>query len=243
MTIPLAHLPIAGANNPVVVVKADNIRADLSVEVIPARGADRVELPEPLSEYVIRFKRELEGLVNLGFRVFCEGETDYDALAYVIITNQIMRALLSRLDRGDLEVAYSIDYRLGLLDHVSALRLVDSIVSHYAWRRWEPPVELGGGMTFKVRTIRKVGRLDQPFLDIDREALIHIVGRSAIALARAIASGDVDEAERVVEFVNGLWYSIYGLRVPCGGARSTYVLGLEEVYCVELEFNPKISSF
>lgn len=243
MATPLAHLPVAGANNPVVVVKADNIRSDLSVEVIPARGADRVELPEPLSKYIIGFKKELESMVNLGFRVFCEGKTDYDALAYVNITNQIMRMLLSRLDKDDLEVAYSIDYRLGLLDHVSALRPVDLIASHYAWRRWELPVELGRKMAFRVRTIRKVSRLSQPFLDIDREALVHIVGKSAIALARAIASGDVNETEKVVEFVNGLWYSIYGLRIPCGGVRSTYVLGLEEVYCVEFELNPKISSF
>ncbi|MEM0351446.1 MAG: hypothetical protein QW459_00465 [Sulfolobales archaeon] len=241
MALPLAYLPITKISNPVVIARADGMGLDLRVEITLSKGVDRVELPEPVAKYVIEFKKELERVVNLGFRLVCEGRVDYDALAYVTITNQILRELLSQLREDDYGIAYSIDYRLGLSDHISALRLIDLVNSHYAWRRGEPLVELGDRISFKVRAIRKTGKLGEPFLEVDREALVHVIGKSAIALAKAIVEGDSKMVERVIEFINGLWYSIYGLKAPCGEARSTYVPGLEEVYCVELDFSPKTS--
>ncbi|MEM1930612.1 MAG: hypothetical protein QW780_01270 [Sulfolobales archaeon] len=241
MALPLAYLPVAKISNPIVIARVDGISLDLRVEIIPSKGVDRVEIQEPVAKYVIEFKKELEKTINLGFKLVCEGRTDYDALAYVIITNQILRELLSRLKEEEYAVAYSIDYRLGLPDHISALRLIDLVSSHYAWRRGEPLVELGDRISFKVRAIRKAGKLGEPFLEVDREALVHVIGKSAIALAKAIIEGDIRRVKRIIEFANGLWYSIYGLRAPCGETHSTYVPGLEEVYCVELDFNPRTS--
>ncbi|MEM2207524.1 MAG: hypothetical protein QXG17_02365 [Sulfolobales archaeon] len=241
MALPLVYLPIARINNPVVIARVDGMSLDLRAEIIPFRGVDIVELPEPVAKYVIEFKKELERVVNLSFKLVCKGRTDYDALAYVTITNQILRTLLSHLREDDYEIAYSIDYRLGLLDHVLALRLTDIVNSHYAWRRGEPLVELGDKIAFRVRAIRKVAKPNEPFLEVDREALVHVIGKSAIALAKAIVEGDFRRIRRVMEFINGLWYSIYSLKTPCGEVFSTYIPGLEEVYCVELDFNPKTS--
>ncbi len=215
---------------------------DLDVEAVPSGGADRIELPEPAAEYVASFKEELERTVSMRFRLVCRGRADYDALAYVGATNEILRSLL-RLDRDSLDLAYSIDYRLGLPDHVPALRLTDLIASHYAWRYGEPPVELGESIVLRVRRIATLGDLPQPFLDVSREALVHVAGKSVIALARVFMEGDAEKAEKIIEFVNGLWYSVYGLRVPCGEPPSTYVPGLRGVYCVELGLSPRISSF
>lgn len=243
VAVPLAYLPIAEVTNPVVVVRVSGLSSNISIEVTPSGGVDSIKLPESVAKYVTRFKRELEYLVNMSFRLVCEGRVDYDVLGYVSVTNRVLRELLSHLSIDDLGIAYSIDRRLGLPDHVLGLRPADLVSQHYAWRRGESLVELGESVVFKVKAVRKVCRLSQPFLDVDKEALIHLTGKSAIALARAIADGDVGRVERILEFINGLWYSTYGLKIPCGGAPSIYVPGLEEVYCVEFDVSPKTSSF
>ena len=240
MALPLAYVPIAGANNPVLVARVGGLTLDLDVEVIPFGGEDRIELPEPVAGYVARFKRELEKAVSMRFRLICGGRADYDALAYVRVTNEVVRSLF-RLDADSLGLAYRLDYGLGLADHVPALRPADLVTSHYAWRYGEPLVELGQGTVLWVRRIRALGGLGQPFLEVSREALVHVVGRSAVALARAFAEGNPGRIARILEFVNGLWHSVYGLGVPCGETPSTYVPGLGGVYCVELELSPRTS--
>lgn len=228
-------------SNPVVVAKVSGLSFDVVVEVAPVRGEDAIELPDTVAKYVSEFKRKLESVVNLRFKLICGGRADYDVLTYVAVTNEVLRAFLPRLSEDYLNIAYSIDCELGLLDHVPALRLVSLVGTHYAWRRGEQPVDLGESVEFRVRSMRRISNLPQPFLDVGKNALAHIAGKSSIVLAKAIAEGDTERIRRVVDFVNGLWYSTYGLKVPCGEYLSLYVPGLNEVYCVELDLNPRIS--
>ncbi|MCS7099175.1 MAG: hypothetical protein RMH84_01865 [Sulfolobales archaeon] len=237
--IPLSYVPIPGASNPVVVARVDGLREELYVNVALARGLDRVDLPSAEARLIAEFKKRLEREVGLEFRVVCGGYSDYDALTYVRVTNEALRSLASRLDEDVLQVAYAIDRELELQDYVLALRLVDLLKTHYAWRWGEPPVELEWKLAFRVRAVRRAGSFRTPFLEVDREALVHLAGKSSIYLARAIMNGDVEGVARVVEFVNGLWYSVYGLKTPCGGGLSTYVPGLDGVYCVEVEISPR----
>lgn len=237
--VPLSHIPLPGVSNPIIVVRVEGLVEELAVEVVPARGLDRVVFSATVARLVTEFKKHLEREIGLEFRVICSGISDYDALAYIHTTNEILRTLISRLDEGAIQIAYSIDRELGVQDYVSALRLIDLLDTHYAWRWGEPPVELERKLAFRVRAIRRISEFKTPFLEIDREAIIHIAGKSSIHLARAIMNGDIEEVVKSVEFANGLWHSIYGLKIPCGEGISTYIPGLDGVYCVEMELNPK----
>lgn len=241
MHIPVAHLPIPGVNNPVVMVNVDEIRVDVYVEVVLLGGRDQIEVPGVLGEYLLMFKKSLEKLLARSFSLICYGSSDYDVLAYTVATNKILKELSGSLSEDELRIASSIDLEMGLPGYVSASRYSPVLASHYAWRYGEPLVDLGLETVFKLRSFKAVGELDQPFLDVSKEAISHLAGRSSVLLARAITEGDVGTIRQIVRFVNGLWHSVYGLKVPCGESTSLYVPGLSKVYCAELEVSPRTS--
>lgn len=241
MVLPLAHLPVPGMSNPVIVVKVEGVNINVYADFLPLEAEDRVNLQDIVREHVIRFKRGLEELLSRKFSLVCRGESDYDVLSYVAITNELLKQISGDLSEAELRIASAIDSRLGLPDYVSAVRFASLVPHHYAWRRAEPVVDLGNEIVVKLKSIRWIGKLGQPFLEVSKEALSHLVGRSALVLAKAIREGNVETLRRVLRFVDGLWYSVYGLPVPCGSDSSTYVPGLGGVYCVELEFSPRTS--
>jgi hypothetical protein len=222
-------------------VNVEEVKVSIEVEVLLLSGRDRVEITGVLGEYMLRFKKSLERLLTRNFSLICRGTSDYDVLAYAVVTNEIVKKLSGSLSETELQIASSIDLDLGLPDYVSASRHSPMLTSHYAWRRGEPLVDLGLETTFRLRSFRVVSELSQPFLSVSKEAVSHLVGRSAVILARAVMGGDVEEVRRVVRFINGLWYSVYGLKAPCGGEVSVYVPGLNKVYCAELEVIPRTS--
>lgn len=241
MHIPVAHLPIPKVNNPVVMVNVEEIKVDLHVEVVLLSGKDRVEIPGVLGEYLLMFKRLLEKLLARSFSLICYGSSDYDVLAYTVATNEILKELSGSLSENELRIASSIDLSIGLPDYVSASRYSSLLTSHYVWRYGEPLVSLGLETVFKLESFKAVSELNQPFLDVSKDAISHLVGRSAVLLARAIMEGDVRNIRQIMRFINGLWHSVYGLKVPCGEGMSIYVPGLSKVYCAELEVSPRTS--
>ena len=234
MALPLAHIPIPSSANPVVVVKATGVILDYHVSVVPREGLDVVDLPAGVDYYVTGFKRKLEELLNRKFKLSCRGSSALKPLLYAVVTNGILRSLYGGLDESILNTATRIDVKLGLPVYVPALRFTELTDSHYVWRYSEAFVELGRAVTFRV--VRKVsyGTLGTPYV-IGREALVHLLGRLSLELSKAVSRGDAASIRRLIGFVNGLWHSVYGLRIPCGEGLSTYVPNIDEVLCVEVE--------
>ena len=234
MALPLAHIPIPSSLNPVVVVRAVGVGVDSHVDVVPREGLDVVDLPKGIGYYVTEFKKKLEELLNRRFRLVCRGSSTLKPLLYVVVTNKVLRSLYGELDEGIVNIAARIDLELGLPSYVSALRFAELTSSHYVWRYSEAFVELNGGVTFKLVRTASYGTLSTPFI-VGREALVHLLGRLSLELSKAISQGDVNSIRRLIEFTNGLWYSIYGLKTPCGEGISTYVPNLDEALCTEIE--------
>lgn len=234
MAIPLAYIPIPNSANPVVVVRASGVALDFYAEVMPREGVDSVDLPEDIAYYVTRFKSRLEELLNRRFRLICRGSSTFKPLLYAAVTNAILRSLYGELDEGMVNIAVKVDVELGLPVYVPALRFAELTGAHYVWRYSEALVELGEVVRFRVLRITSYGKLGAHYI-ISREALVHLLGTLSLELSKAISRGDVASIRRLVEFANGLWYSVYGLKVPCGEGLSTYVPNMGEVLCVELE--------
>jgi len=217
-----------------VVVRAVGVGVDSHVDVVPREGLDVVDLPKGIGYYVTEFKKKLEELLNRRFRLVCRGSSTLKPLLYVVVTNKVLRSLYGELDEGIVNIAARIDLELGLPSYVSALRFAELTSSHYVWRYSEAFVELNGGVTFKLVRTASYGTLSTPFI-VGREALVHLLGRLSLELSKAISQGDVNSIRRLIEFTNGLWYSIYGLKTPCGEGISTYVPNLDEALCTEIE--------
>jgi hypothetical protein len=234
LVLPLAHIPIPSSLNPVVVIRAVGVGVDSYVDVVPREGLDVVDLPKGVGYYVTEFKRKLEELLNRRFRLVCRGSSTFKPLLYVVVTNSILRGLYGELDEGIVNIAARVDLDLGLPSYVPALRFAELTSSHYVWRYSEAFVELNGGVTFKIIRTASYGTLGTPFI-LGREALVHLLGRLSLELSKAISQGDLNSIRRLIEFANGLWHSIYGLKTPCGGGVSTYVPNIDEVLCIEIE--------
>jgi hypothetical protein len=234
LALPLAYIPVPNSVNPVVVVRASGVVLNSHVEVVPREGVDTVYLPKDLAYYVIEFKRRLEELLNRRFRLICRGNSTFKPLLYVAVTNGILRSLYGKLDEDIVSIAAGIDIELGLPVYIPALRFTELTRTHYVWRYSEAFVELGEVVEFKVLRIAGYSKLSTPYI-IGREALVHLLGMLSLELSKAISRGDVVSIHRLIEFANGLWYSIYGLKTPCGGGPSTYVPSIGEVLCTEIE--------
>ncbi len=234
LVLPLAHIPIPSSLNPVVVVRAVGLGVDSHVNVVPREGLDVVDLPKGVSYYVTEFKKKLEELLKRRFRLVCRGSSTFKPLLYVAVTNNVLRSLYGELDEGIVNIAARVDLDLGLPSYVPALRFAELTSSHYVWRYSEAFVELNGGVTFKIVRTASYGALSTPFI-VGREALVHLLGKLSLELSKAISQGDVNSIQRLIEFTNGLWHSIYGLKTPCGEGISTYVPDLGEALCIEIE--------
>lgn len=234
LALPLAYIPIPGSVNPVVVVRVADVALESYVSVVPREGSDLIDLPTGVTHYVIEFKRKLEELLNRKFKLVCRGSSALKPLLYVVVTNDILRSLYGGLDEGIINTAARVDIELGLPDYVPALRFFELTDSHYVWRYSETFVELDKAVTFRVVRTTSYGALSAPYV-IGREALVHLLGRLSLELSRAISRGDTTSIKRLIEFANGLWHSVYGLKIPCGEGLSTYIPNIDEILCIEIE--------